>query len=68
MEKRKETLRSKRVCRFCLTDDEPLTSIYDRSIRGKNPVPLALQIMACVAIEVNFSFLTYISRYPRYFH
>ncbi|KAF5279541.1 hypothetical protein FQR65_LT03363 [Abscondita terminalis] len=50
MEKRASILREMKICRFCLGEDEPLTNIYERD--GKQSVPLPLQIMACVAIEV----------------
>ncbi|XP_044729852.1 protein suppressor of hairy wing-like [Chrysoperla carnea] len=49
---RKVILKSMRICRFCLTDQEPLTSIYEKDVRSKNLIPLPLQIMACVSIEV----------------
>lgn len=38
------------ICRFCLTEKDPLSNIYERD--NKNATPLPLQIMACVAIEV----------------
>lgn len=52
MESRPAPLRSRRVCRFCLTDTEPLSYIYERDHNKPFQVPLALQIMSCVAIEV----------------
>ncbi|KYN41294.1 hypothetical protein ALC56_04445 [Trachymyrmex septentrionalis] len=52
MENRPAPLRSRRVCRFCLTDSEPLSFIYERDHNKPFQVPLALQIMSCVAIEV----------------
>ncbi|KAL0119559.1 hypothetical protein PUN28_007776 [Cardiocondyla obscurior] len=52
MENRPAPLRSRRVCRFCLSDTEPLSFIYDRDHNKPFQVPLALQIMSCVAIEV----------------
>ncbi|XP_058791583.1 uncharacterized protein LOC131664473 [Phymastichus coffea] len=52
MENRPAPLRSRRVCRFCLTEAEPLTYIYDREQSRPFQVPLSLQIMSCVAIEV----------------
>ncbi|XP_023245216.1 uncharacterized protein LOC106643221 [Copidosoma floridanum] len=52
MENRPAPLRSRRVCRFCLTDTEPLNFIYDRELSKPSNVPLALQIMSCVGIEV----------------
>ncbi|XP_043467831.1 uncharacterized protein LOC122502039 isoform X2 [Leptopilina heterotoma] len=52
MENRPATLRSRRVCRFCLTESEPLSYIYDREMSRSFLVPLTLQIMSCVGIEV----------------
>ncbi|KAJ8920535.1 hypothetical protein NQ315_005404 [Exocentrus adspersus] len=54
MEDRANILREMRVCRFCLSSDENvLTNIYDKhSTDTKQSVPLPLQIMACIAIEV----------------
>ncbi|XP_063984135.1 RE1-silencing transcription factor-like [Diachasmimorpha longicaudata] len=52
MENRPAPLRSRRVCRFCLTESEPLNFIYERDPNKPFQVPLALQIMSCVAIEV----------------
>lgn len=41
------------VCRFCLDDEGPFTNIYDKNIKdAKQSIPLHVQIMACVAIEV----------------
>lgn len=53
MESRPAPLRSRRVCRFCLSDSEPLSFIYERDHNKPFQVPLALQIMSCVAIEVS---------------
>lgn len=52
MESRPAPLRSRRVCRFCLTESEPLNFIYERDHSKPFQVPLTLQIMSCVAIEV----------------
>ncbi|XP_044019746.1 dentin sialophosphoprotein-like isoform X2 [Aphidius gifuensis] len=53
MESRPAPLRSRRVCRFCLTESEPLNFIYERDHHSRPfNVPLTLQIMSCVAIEV----------------
>ncbi|KAK2584340.1 hypothetical protein KPH14_006731 [Odynerus spinipes] len=52
MENRPTPLRSRRVCRFCLTETEPLSFIYERDHNKPFQVPLTLQIMSCVAIEV----------------
>ncbi|XP_022910874.2 zinc finger protein pita-like [Onthophagus taurus] len=48
-EDRAGNLRSMAICRFCLDDKAPLVNIYEHD--GKS-VPLPLQIMACVALEV----------------
>jgi len=53
MENRPAPLRSRRVCRFCLTESEPLSFIYERDHTKPFQVPLTLQIMSCVAIEVS---------------
>lgn len=50
MEKRACILREMKICRFCLTEDELLSNIYERD--HKQLVPLPLQIMACIGIEV----------------
>ncbi|KAI4479580.1 hypothetical protein M0804_010977 [Polistes exclamans] len=52
MENRPTPLRSRRVCRFCLTETEPLSFIFERDHKKPFHVPLTLQIMSCVAIEV----------------
>lgn len=50
---RANLLRNLQVCRFCLDDRGPFTNIYDKNIKdAKQTVPLPVQIMACVAIEV----------------
>lgn len=51
---RANILREMKVCRFCLSSEEKeLTNIYDKhSMDTKHSVPLPLQIMACIAIEV----------------
>lgn len=65
MEERADILRNMQICRFCLDDNGPFTSIYERDTGdGKHTVPLPLQIMACVAIEVckstnNFKKIVY---------
>lgn len=43
-------LKSKQICRFCLTTNRPLTNIYKAEIRE---VPLSLQIVVSVGIEVK---------------
>uniref|UniRef100_A0A1B0C9Y1 Putative chorion transcription factor cf2 n=1 Tax=Lutzomyia longipalpis TaxID=7200 RepID=A0A1B0C9Y1_LUTLO len=48
----KVELKSMRICRFCLNRNEPLSNIYSIENRLNRSVPLPLQIMACVAIEV----------------
>lgn len=63
MEGRANILRAMNICRFCLNEDGPLTNIYDRQIQDtKQTVPLPLQLMACVAIEVRK--YTYLGRNP----
>lgn len=53
MEDRANILREMDICRFCLSTDSDLTSIYQKETDAKQQtVPLPLQIMACVAIEV----------------
>lgn len=54
-----EEMKTKRICRFCLSQDEPLSDIFSSipaepsgSSKNKTTTPLTLQIMACVAIEV----------------
>lgn len=55
-----EELKEKRICRFCLTQTEPLSDIFstnaEASDGSKKSTPLTLQIMACVAIEVGRGF------------
>lgn len=53
-EDRANILREMKVCRFCLSSEESeLTNIYDKhGMDMKQSVPLPLQIMACIAIEV----------------
>lgn len=46
-------LRSKRICRFCLSTEEPLTDLYSNDNRLKSRVPLPLQILSSVSIEVS---------------
>lgn len=52
LENRQTELRTKRICRFCMTQNDPLSHIYSRENRLKSSAPLPLQIMACVSIEV----------------
>lgn len=53
VDERTAELKAKRICRFCMSqDDKLLSNIYSRENRLKNSVPLPLQIMACVSIEV----------------
>ncbi|XP_018352535.1 PREDICTED: zinc finger protein 62 homolog isoform X1 [Trachymyrmex septentrionalis] len=51
MESNPPPLHFRRICRFCLSDSEPLNSIYERNHKSVQ-LPLQLQIMSCVAIEV----------------
>lgn len=48
-----EQLKQKRICRFCLSQEEPLSNIYSNENRKNSRAPLPLQIMACVSIEVS---------------
>ncbi|KAJ8927764.1 hypothetical protein NQ314_019768 [Rhamnusium bicolor] len=54
MDDRANILREMKVCRFCLSSEErELTNIYDKHTTDtKHSLPLPLQIMACIAIEV----------------
>lgn len=57
VDERTAELKAKKICRFCMTTEEKLLSnIYSRENRLKNSVPLPLQIMACVSIEVIIAF------------
>lgn len=53
METRKESLSALKVCRFCLTQNDSLSSLYEKSKAPKNSVTLSTKILTCVAIEVN---------------
>lgn len=48
-EERTNILRQMNICRFCLDDNGQLINIYEKDSKT---VPLPLQLMACVAIEV----------------
>uniref|UniRef100_A0A182LV92 Protein krueppel n=1 Tax=Anopheles culicifacies TaxID=139723 RepID=A0A182LV92_9DIPT len=48
---RAERLKDSQTCRFCLSQGSQLSSIYTAQERNKT-TPLALQIIACVGIEV----------------
>lgn len=48
-------LKDKRICRFCLTQEEPLSNIYSNENRLNFRAPLPLQIMACISIEVKMT-------------
>lgn len=52
---REAELRTKRICRMCLTTEEPLSDLYSNENRLKSPVPLPLQIMSCVSLEVSLA-------------
>ncbi|RVE43710.1 hypothetical protein evm_011646 [Chilo suppressalis] len=39
------------MCRFCLSRDDAITSIYDRAQKAKNTVTLPLKILSCLSIE-----------------
>lgn len=47
-------LKEKLICRFCLTQDDPLTNIYSTKNQQNPQASLSLQIMACVSIEVCY--------------
>ncbi|XP_066246558.1 zinc finger protein pita-like isoform X1 [Euwallacea similis] len=50
MEKRRGVLQKMKICRFCFNSNESeLTSIYQKD---EKTVPLPVQIMSCVSIEV----------------
>ncbi|XP_039765890.1 uncharacterized protein DDB_G0284459-like isoform X2 [Pararge aegeria] len=51
MENRRETLGVVKICRFCLTQNRPLGSLYEKS-KSKNIVTLPLKILSSVSIEV----------------
>lgn len=51
---RPDILREMKMCRLCLTNEEPLLNIYEKTVKDKHFIPLPLQIMACVSIEVSF--------------
>uniref|UniRef100_A0A6M2DJ74 C2h2-type zn-finger protein n=1 Tax=Xenopsylla cheopis TaxID=163159 RepID=A0A6M2DJ74_XENCH len=58
MEEKREELCLKRICRFCMTQEEPLTNIFEKdspALAENNAVPLPLQIMACVSVEVFYN-------------
>lgn len=44
-------LRDKKVCRFCLAQDTPLTNIYSNNSNAQ--IALSMQIMVCSSIEVS---------------
>lgn len=46
-------LRTKRICRMCLSTEEPLSDLYSHENRLKGRVPLPLQIMSSVSLEVS---------------
>lgn len=47
-----DDIREKKVCRFCLAQDVPLTNIYSIKCNSAQ-VSLSMQIMACSSIEVS---------------
>lgn len=51
-ENRANILRNMQICRLCLNSDGNLTNIYDDSKNKKKVMPLYLQIVACVNVEV----------------
>nr|XP_023013462.1 zinc finger protein 84-like [Leptinotarsa decemlineata] len=54
MDDRTNILRQMKICRFCLSEDAELSGIHDKVTYEPDikSVPLPLQIMACIAIEV----------------
>ncbi|KAG5891868.1 hypothetical protein JTB14_015887 [Gonioctena quinquepunctata] len=54
MEDRVSILKQMKICRFCLSEDVELSGIHDKHVSESDSktVPLPLQIMACIAIEV----------------
>ena len=57
---RTEELLKKKICRFCLTQDEQVSSILNTKINPR----LQIQILACVSIEVR-TFLHYHDTYTK---
>ncbi|XP_023949082.2 zinc finger protein 717 isoform X2 [Bicyclus anynana] len=51
MESRKETLGIVKICRFCLVQNRPLGTLYDKA-KSKTTVTLPLKILTNVSIEV----------------
>jgi len=54
VDERNNELKSKQICRCCMNQYVSLSNIYSRENRLKSTVPLPLQIMACVSIEVSY--------------
>ncbi|KAJ0181210.1 hypothetical protein K1T71_003295 [Dendrolimus kikuchii] len=52
METRKESLSVLKLCRFCLSQDDTLTTLYERKRAPKNTVSLPLKILSSMSIEV----------------
>lgn len=52
MDEREKELKDKRICRFCMTQEEPLTNIHSAECRVNTKVSLPVQILACTSIEV----------------
>lgn len=51
-----QQLKTKQICRFCLSIDVEFTDIFSNENRMNGRAPLPLQIMSCVSIEVRFVF------------
>ncbi|KAL4705033.1 hypothetical protein ACJJTC_009821 [Scirpophaga incertulas] len=72
MEKRKDFISTLKMCRFCLSRDESLSSLYlCKHIQNKTSkgVPLSLKILACISVEVfpSDKMLSYICKRCKYF-
>ncbi|KAI5634765.1 zinc-finger associated domain (zf-AD) domain-containing protein [Phthorimaea operculella] len=52
MESRKKGLYTAKACRFCLSQDEPLSNLFEKKQAPKNSIPLSLKILSSIAVEV----------------
>lgn len=55
METRRESLSVLKLCRFCLSQDYTLTTLYGKKRAPKNVISLPLKILSCVSIEVSIN-------------